>query len=195
MSTIKDKIKAASLPERTVSVCLNGALVGEFEAADRQLQEALRRPGSDSLDGGSDTRELAQRTEDLRQRMLDGSVDLRLRAMGRTRWRKFIASHPPRQDDDGVVDQRDRNIGINVDTFYPALIRASVVGPELDDEDWLGLLGGVRKGEDGEDEEVEGTFTSRQFDELASAAWDLNRDTVDVPFSRAASRILNSAPE
>lgn len=195
MSTIKDKIKAASRPERTVPVCLNGALVGEFEAAEQQLQEALRRPASDSLDGGDDRRELAERIEDLRQQMLNGTESFRLRAMPRNRWRKFIGDYPPRQDEDGVVDARDRNIGVNVDTFYPALIRLSVVAPELDDDDWLDLLGGTRMREDGTEEEVEGVLTSRQFDELASAAWDLNRDTVDVPFSRAASRILSSAPE
>jgi hypothetical protein len=195
MSSIKEKIKKASRPERTVPVCLNGQLVAEFEAAERRLQEAIRRPAVDSLDAGGETRELAEQVEALREQMLDGVVEFRLRAMPRKRWRAFISEHPPREDDDGVVDARDRNIGVNVDTFYPALIRTSTVEPELDDEDWLELLGGERKLPDGQVEEVEGVLTSRQFDELAGAAWDLNRDTVDVPFSRAASRILSSAPE
>ena len=196
MSSIKEQIKAASRPEKSVPVCLNGALVAEFEAAEQQLQEALRRPKGDSLDGGGEARELAERIEQLRQRMRDGTAVFRLRAMGRKAWRRFIAEHPPRQDDDGVVDQRDRAIGVNVDTFFPALIRTSTVEPaELDDEDWLELLGGVRKLDDGTEEDVDGVLTSRQFDELANAAWDLNRDTVDVPFSPAASRILTSAPE
>ena len=52
MSSIKEKIRAASLPERTVSVCLNGGLVAEFEQAERELQQATRRAVTDSLDGG-----------------------------------------------------------------------------------------------------------------------------------------------
>ncbi|MFE7869767.1 hypothetical protein ACFUYE_05380 [Micromonospora humida] len=195
MSTIKDKIRAAGRPEKTVPVCLSGALAAEFEAAERQLQEALRRPATDSLDGGGETRELAEQIEDLRQQMVEGTVEFRLRAMGRKRWRAFIGEHPPRQDDDGEIDARDVNVGVNVDSFYPALIRESTVAPVLDDEDWLDLIGGVRKLDDGTEEEVEGAFTSRQFDELATTAWNLNRDVVSVPFSRAASRILSSAPE
>jgi len=49
-----------------------------------------------------------------------------------------------------------------------------------DDEDWAAL---------------DQSLTSRQFDDLSDAAWSLNRREVDVPFSRAASRILRSEPE
>src|SRR5690606_31840899 len=74
------------------------------------------------------------------------------------------------------VDERDKYIGVNTDTFFPALIRRSTVEPELDDEDWDLLLNE--------------RLTSRQFDDLANAAGSLNRRGVDVAFSLAASRIL-----
>jgi hypothetical protein len=57
----------------------------------------------------------------------------------------------------------------------PALIRASVFEPELDDEDWEALIG------------PEGILTDRQFGTLSDAAWFLNRGEVNVPFSHAAS--------
>lgn len=186
MSDIKAKIRAARLPERTVPVCLDGALIAEIEAADRELVRLREQPAADSLDGGGDVRRAAERVEALREQMSEASEDFRLRAMPRKRWKAFIRQHQPRKDEDGRVDERDRHIGVNVDTVYPALIRASVVSPALDDEDWLTLLG---------DDEVDGVLTDRQFDELSSAAWFLNRDTVDVPFSRAASQILNFVPE
>ena len=64
-------------------------------------------------------------------------------------------------------------IGVNADTFYEAIIRACVVDPQMSDEQWHALCAAL---------------TDRQFDELAQAAWDLNRREVDIPFSRAASR-------
>jgi hypothetical protein len=185
VSTIKDKIKGARLAERTVPVCLDGALVAEIEAADRELKRLTEQPGADSLEGNG-LRAAAERVEELRRQMQDATEEFRLRALPRKRWKALIALHGPRRDEDNRVDERDRAIGVNVDTFFPALVRASVIAPELDAEDWTALLG---------DEQTDGVLTDRQFDELANAAWYLNRDTVDVPFSHAASRILNSEPE
>jgi len=178
--SVKALIREARLPERTVSVCLNAALVAEIEQAERDLADAQQR-ASDTLAGDPRVREIAERIEALRQRMRDHTVDFRLRAMPRPQWRALIDDHPPRKADDGSVDERDKYIGVNVDDFFPALIRASVVEPELDDEDWSLLL----------DEKL----TDRQFDALSDAAWGLNRREVDVPFSPAASRILASGPE
>ncbi|MFV2094820.1 hypothetical protein ACFHW1_04925 [Micromonospora sp. LOL_014] len=178
---VKALIRGGRLPERTVPVCLQADLVAEHELAERQLAEATRR-ASDSLAGGSGMREIAERIEALRVEMQDHTIDFRLRAMPRPRWKAFIAAHPPRKDDAGKVDERDRAIGVNTETFFDALVRASVVEPELDASDWDLLL----------DERL----TDRQFDELADAAWGLNRRDVDVPFSPAASRVLRgSEPE
>lgn len=176
-SSIKTLIRQARLPERTVQVCLDAALVAEIEQAERELAQAERERG-DSLAGGARPRAIAERIEALRQQMHDRMVVFRLRAMPRPQWAAFLDEHPPRKTDSGEVDERDKYIGVNVDTFFPALIRRSVVEPELDDEDWDLLLNE--------------RLTSRQFDDLANAAWSLNRREVDVPFSLAASRTLSS---
>jgi len=177
--SVKALIREARLPERTVPVCLNAALVAEIEQAERDLADAQRQ-ANDSLAGGSQAREIAERIEALRQRMRDHTVEFRLRAMSRPAWREFFAEHPPRKDDKGEIDERDKYIGVNTDTFFAALARRSVVEPELDDEDWQLL---------------EERLTSRQFDQLADVAWALNRREVDIPFSLAASRILSSEAE
>jgi len=177
---IKALIRGAKLPECTVPVCLNADLTAEFERAERELSEATQRP-ADSLAAGGQARQIAERIEALRAEMVEHTIDFRLRAMQRPRWKAFVAAHPPRRADDGGVHERDRSIGVNTETFFDALIRASVVEPELDDEDWSLLL----------DEKL----TDRQVDQISDAAWSLNRREVDVPFSRAASRILNSEPE
>lgn len=179
MTSIKDALKAARLPERVVSVCLNLDLQDEFEDAERELQEAIQRP-RDSLAAGGVPTELAERVKALEDQMRDASHDFRLRAHPRPAWKKLLAVHPPRKDPEtGDLDDRDKYIGVNTESFFAALIRASVVEPELDDDDWTLLL--------------EEKLTDRQFDLLSDAAWALNRRDVDVPFSRAASRTLRGS--
>jgi hypothetical protein len=189
-------IRGAKLPETTVPVCLHADLVAEFEQASRELAEAQRSP-LDSL-AGTGMQEIAQRIENLRTKMGEHTIDFRLRGMPRSRWKAFIADHPPRKDESGAVDERDKYIGVNTNTFGMALVRLSVVDPDLDDEDWRILLGDTeaeRARREAAGEPVEdGKLTDRQFDELSNAAWGLNRGEVDIPFSPAASRILNSAP-
>jgi len=200
MSTIKDKIKKASLPETTVSLCLDGSLVGDFEELERQLVDAQRSADADSFDDDNPAREIAEQMETLRQQMADDAVEFRLRGMSRRVWRTFIAQHPPREDTDGAIDLRDRGLLVNVDTFFPVLIRRSVISPELDDDDWRKLLGDddqARERLQAEGKPTEdGVLTDKQFDQLGWAAWSLNRHEVQVPFSLAASRMMTtSEPE
>lgn len=195
---VKALIRSAKLPEKTVPVCLHADLVAEVEQAERELTDAQRQIG-DSLAGGSGARDVAERIEALRAQMLDSTVEFTLRAMPRPTWRAFLAEHPPRKDGD-QVDERDKYVGVNTETFFDALVRRSTVSPELDDEDWRILFGDSpeeRKRREAAGEPVEdGKLTDRQFDQLSDVAWALNRREVDVPFSLAASRILrNSEPE
>lgn len=198
MSRAKDLIRAAKLPETVVPVCLQADLVAEFEAAERELEMQQRVPRI-TLAGSGREREISERIEALRQQMLDHTIDFRLRAMPREVWREFVAQHPPRKGDDGKPVESDKYIGLNVDTFFVSLVRQSVIEPELDAEDWRGLLGDdkqerARRAAAGEPA-APGVLTDRQFDDLQNAAWKLNRHEVDVPFSLAASRILRSEPE
>jgi uncharacterized small protein (DUF1192 family) len=167
----KTMLAEAKLPERTVQVCLRGDLVAAHEEAERQLEQA-QKAQSDSL-AGSGVGELADRIEALEAEMHESAVTFTLRAMARSQWRELMNSHPPRRkpDSDDVVDED--LVGLNVETFYPDLIRRCLVDPELDDEDWTALLD---------------VLTSRQYDEIAGAAWAVNRHEVDIPFSPAASR-------
>lgn len=196
--TAKDLIRAAKLPEKSVPVCLHADLVAEHEAADRELKQERDRP-SKKLDDGGRARELSERLTALEAEMAEHTIEFRLRAMPRPKWKAFIAQYPPRKAEDGTVDERDQFIGVNVDAFFDPLIRASVIDPELDDEDWRILFGDTdeqRAQREAKGESVEeGKLTDRQFDTLADAAWALNRHGVDVPFSHAASRIPTFEPE
>ncbi|HEY9414675.1 MAG TPA: hypothetical protein VIQ30_07955 [Pseudonocardia sp.] len=176
MTDFKALLAGAKLPEKTVPICLRGDLTAEFENLDQQLEEALRTPAT-SLEGDGSAA-IAEQIEALRAEMQAHTYRFRLRAMPHPRWREFCAEHPPRKDDDEKIDERDRLLGVNTETFWPALVRRSVVDPELSDTEWATL---------GE------ALTDRQFSDLADAAWALNRRDVDVPFSPAASRMTRGS--
>lgn len=163
---------------KTVPICLRGELVEEFERLDGELQEMARvETTAPSLSSGGRKRELAEKVEALRQEMLAKSVPFRLQAIGRKAWNKLNDSHPPREGNDS-----DRMRGFNDETFFPALIRATVVSPTLSADQWTKLL------------DVQ--LSPGQFETLAGAAWDLNRRGADIPFSRVALQTLGrSAPE
>jgi hypothetical protein len=170
----EDIIRGGSLPTKSVPVCMQADLQAEHEDLERQLQDALTKP-RDSLAAGGNAAELSARIEQLEERMREHTVTFKLQARRRPDWKELVGAHPPRQADDGTVDVRDMNIGVNAETFFSAMIRACCVEPQLPDEVWSLLF--------------EEKLTDRQFDELSNAAWALNRRDVDVPFSRAASRI------
>lgn len=178
MGSYTDRLKGAKLPERTVPICLRGDLVAEWEAAERDLERAQKQP--DTSMEGSGVGALAERIEALQAEMSEHTDDFRLRALPRHKFRALVVAHPPRVDDNNEIRREDAVLGVNRETFFPKLIRASVVEPELDDADWEALIG------------EDGVLTDRQFGNLEDTAWFLNRGEIDIPFSLAASRARRS---
>lgn len=180
MSSIKDRLTKARLPERSILLCLNGDLVARHEEAERELEAAQKRP-NDSL-AGNGTAEIAERIEALEAEMREASETFVLRALPQKRnprddrpsWRELLDRHPPRRGDDGEIVEADKSMLLNTETFYEDLVRECVVSPELDGEDWETLFG---------------VITNGQYGDLHLAAWLLNRGDIDVPFSLAASRM------
>ncbi len=178
-STLKNfaaLLAEAKLPETTIVLCLRGDLAADHEAADRELEEA-EKTNVDSL-AGSGIGDLVDRIRALESEMREHSYEFRLRALPRTQWRELCSAHPPRRGDDNEIVDSDKFMGVNVETFYDAIVRACVVDPELDDASFKTLID---------------TLTDRQFDQLFEAAWGINRRDVDVPFSRAASRMKTTS--
>jgi hypothetical protein len=168
-----DILRSAKLPETTVPVCVRGDLVAQVEALDKRLAGLTGQ--ADRLVGNPEARELAEQIEDLRQEMSDSTVDLRLRALSHRDYAKLEAAHKPRKGEDA-----DQRTGFNLETFPAALIQASIVEPELDEDTFEGLANAL---------------TFQQWDTLFSEAYYLNRREVAVPFSATASRILQPSGE
>jgi hypothetical protein len=179
-----------SRPERVVNLCLRGHLQAEWDQLKAQYDAG---PGDDDqamMHERARKQRIAEQLGDIERRMRAGTIRVRLRALPRRRvpgmpaeqvvWEELLASHPPRKDGHGKVDQRDAAAGVNVETFFDALVRASIVEPALTDEQW---------------QKLDAKLSSAQFDQLSTSAWNLNRSGVDVPFSPAVSTMRKLAAE
>lgn len=171
--SLDDLLASAALPEKTVEVYLAGRVVAEIEEAERELRD--QRANAQTMADRGRTRQIAERIEALRAEMQSSALVVRLRGLNRKAWAALLAEHPPRRDQDV-----DKQLGYNVDTFFPALIRACIIDPVLDDAQW---------------EQLDAVLSSSQYDALADAALAVSRRKVDVPFSFAASATLQNSDE
>ncbi|GGM27175.1 hypothetical protein GCM10011608_09950 [Micromonospora sonchi] len=173
----------ASPRETVVPLCLNGKLRAEYEAVKARIEErAAHADDGDDLPEGDDRLATRKREpepdpeqsllDDLEEKMRAHTVPFKLRALGRQEWADLFSQHKPRREGQtGKLDPRD-SMNVNSTTFFPALVRASVVEPEMSPERWAKL---------------DKVLSDAQFDKLATAAWLLNRVEEDVPFSLSGS--------
>ena len=134
--SVKDRLKAAKLPERSLQVCLRGDLQAEFDDLERQLREAREAPAKPGKRVGSKPEAMAivEKQAALREQMADEMLDLRIRALPRAEWVDLVRQNQPRPGNDG-----DEAMGVNLEGLMPAAIPRCVVEPELDEEDWTQL--------------------------------------------------------
>ena len=170
--SVKDRLKAAKLPERSLQVCLRGDLQAEFDDLERQLREARETPATTGKRLGSkpDAMAIVEKQAVLRDQMADEMLDLRVRALPRSEWVELVRANPPKPGDDG-----DEAMGVNLEGLMPVAIPRCVVEPELDDEDWKMLNDHLSSGD---------------YDRLMTTVWDVNRSGVDIPKSRLASLVM-----
>jgi hypothetical protein len=172
VSDIKDKLKRAKRRQVTEPVCLRGDLASEYDDLERQLGEL---PKNARLAGDPERLRITAEMERVRAEMREDTVDFVLKAMPQKAFQTLVDEHPPRRDGD-EVNEGDARFGFDRSTFPRALIRATVIEPTLDDEDWELLLG-----DDG--------LSSGQFARLREVALAVNGTVVDVPFSPDASSV------
>lgn len=175
--SVKDLIAGAKLPERSVAVCLHPDLTAQMQDLERQLDVAERErlAGAGSLASGSQSRVISEQVNALRDQMLEHTLEFRVRALPRHQFTALRKEHPPREG-----NAFDTAAETNLETLTEALVRACVVEPVLDADDWAAL-----------DENL----SDAQWQLLANAAWAVCARDVAVPFSRSASRILQTSDD
>lgn len=160
----KELLKAAKLPERTVSICLRGDLVADIEADERQLQEAVaERKNNGRVATKTDAKKIAERIDAKRAEMFEATVDFRLRAMKAADWRAMTGRHQTKDD------------GLDMLALMGEAIPASVIAPDdLDDDDW---------------QHLNDILVASEMGKFIDAVWELNMQGVAVPKSRLASAL------
>lgn len=170
--SIKEQLKAAKLPEHTITVCLRGDLVAEIEDLDDQLRRAREQEqatGSKRMANKSASLDLANRIEALRTEMAEAEITFRLRALPKDRWRDLKLAHPPNED-----DQQDQRLGVDLYGLAPQVLPQVTVEPEMDADDWR---------------QLEQVVSSGDWNRLAIAAVMLHEMGVDIPKSALASLV------
>jgi hypothetical protein len=169
-------IREGKLRTGTVDICLDPDLIAEYE----QLTEArsvVRHAEFDSL-AGPRTVDLDEDIEALGSRIEDATITLKFTALTRPRFRELVDKFPPRTDEDGKTTHKEDLIGVNFDEFYAALIRTSIVEPELTEDDLTTLL--------------DQRMSDRDYQAITDLLWDLNRSRADIPFTLRGSQRTRS---
>lgn len=170
----KAKLAKASLPERSMPLCLNGALQGEYDELAAEL--AGLPAGEQRLGRNPEAVRISKRMLEISEEMRDSEVVFRLRALPRKDWKSLWAQHPAKDDD----TPGSKALGVSLEAFLEQLVRQSIVDPALDDEDLETTLD---------------VLTDKQYSDLTDLAWSLNRGDVSIPFSALASEIQRNSGE
>lgn len=127
----------------------------QFDAAVRSEKSATAMPRLAS--DVPESHRLADEHAALSAEAESTALNVTLRALGRREWRTIVAAHPPRDEHAG-----DAKVGVNEESFKEALVAASILEPELTEDD-LDRLSDI------------------DFDRLYLTAFGLNRSPASAP--------------
>lgn len=171
---VADILGRIKRPEKTVSLCLAGDLQAELEDLERALAAARERPSGGTLAESAppEARQIAQQIQDLQARMREHVTVFRFRGLSSKGYSDLVAQHPPTAED------KEEASDVNWKTFAPGLVAACAVSPPMTVEE-AGQLADA--------------LTQAQWDALVVAAYSTCKRDVDVPFSYAASAVLQAS--
>jgi len=164
--------KRATLPTRTLPLCLAGELVDEIGRLEAQLADA--KPPT-NLGDVSPKRAIAEQIADLQEQMRESTVDFRLRALPTRKWSLFEASQPARKEGEPDETWEPRIFG-----WQAEMVSKVCIDPQMSSEQ-VGELADV--------------LHQRSWVELATAAYVLNKGLVDIPNSDAASELIRDSEQ
>lgn len=166
---IEQIIAGARRPETTVPLCMRGDLQAVWEQLDRDFDAADKAITEEVTAGGSPVLavKIAKQMEEVQREMQASTVIFTLRGMSRTSWQELVKANPPIEG----VDEGE----VNEEEFVTAMIAECSTEPVMTVEQ----AGRLRD-----------QITDGQWQELATAAWQLNKSMIGVPYSLAASTRL-----
>lgn len=181
----KDIIKGASRQRRHVKLNLAGHLVEQVDALEAELfdlqveedskSDAAKKP--QRLTDRSPLLEKAEQIKALQEQMADFWLEVVLEQKPFIEWRQWVETHPPRLPDaEGKGgDPTDEQLGYNFDALITEFVPGCVVEPELDAEDWAGILDKAAPGD---------------LRDLGLRVVRMHTGRLNVPLSRIASDVI-----
>lgn len=151
----------------TASIVLNGALLSAHEALLADLERAAEKFGGDSAEAA----DVAERLIASEATLAAAEQEYVFQAMGRGRWRKMKADHPPQEHQAGAH--------FDLDEFPIKAMAASIVTPALTEDEIRHL--------------VDEVLDEARFQKLWLACLDANLgEAVNRPESAAARFALRT---
>ena len=154
--------------ERVVEI-YPGDVEAQLETLNAQIAEAATteaKPGRMTTKTNS-ALDLATEYDELVEATRERAVKVTLRAVPHRVYRQLQDAHPARPG-----NKRDEIYGVNEDTFFPALVKAALVSPEVTDEQFEEFLTSV---------------ATPALMRLSNAAFELTTGEVTLPKSSAVS--------
>lgn len=153
--------------EKAVTLITDGSLLAEHERLSAELEQAVAR-GANSLAGNTDARTIAEQVRALEAQIDQATVTIRVRGIGRNRFRRLLDEHKAADGSDEVFDP---------DSFPVALVAACSLDPVMSEA---------------EARDLADLLTDGQWQELFDAAFLACREVDEVPFSVLASAVAPS---
>lgn len=168
-------------PERLVEVCLDGALVAEYEAVEAEL-EIKRRERVVDKRMNDPIVALERRKGELWLAQKEEMVVFKLRALPRAAWSKLKLDNPPRKD-----NALDAHYGFNTESLFDAAMATEGTIVEVTQGGQPTEFTGADWAEFAED------MTSGQYGEFQVALNELNGGSSEVPFSPTGYKMIQDS--
>lgn len=182
--TFAEKLAQARPSERTVTVCLRGDLAERYEQIGDEFTEAAGEDAKDSRLNNKALATLGKQLDELKAEMLTHSQEFTVRALPvvgdgdkTVTYLDLMSRHPARVDAAGKPHPKDRG-SLNMDTFPRALVRHSVVSPQMTEDEFNQLMA---------------VLNHRQFEKLMHAAFAVNGRDASIPTSPPGSKATPSS--
>lgn len=144
-------VLAAIKPKRkVVRLCLDGDLLAQLEAVERELLHAKVKDSGENRTPQAPR--IAREYEDLREQVVAAEVEFVFVAIGRRAWSDLMLAHPPTKQEQEEAKQQGMVAQFNAETFPIAAVAASCKQPagmtveaveqlyaQLNDGQWLRL--------------------------------------------------------
>jgi len=133
MPDIKDIFESVKPRQHTVKVCMRGDIIDRQKSLERQLRET--RKEDEQKNRKPQAPKIARKIEALQKEAEEHTFEFVFQAIGQRKWNDLIAKNPPTPEQKKLAKTNNDRIDFDLEKFPIKAIAASVVEPEMSNED------------------------------------------------------------